>query len=199
MDLSTRGQLGSFGRFGSRFVNSSPLAGRGLAVDPVGHDRLSSLSITGNELDDFDILDDFDMAAYLGDGRGTGRADTIDTFGDATNIDAHAAAEAEEIVPSLSQADRNFFEFLKGHIKSEQSAEGIAEDVPTMQSPESKKEITFSTLLPPEKTTRAVATQGLMHVLTLATKDIVAVRQDNGDETNDVCGEIYLKIREPYN
>ncbi|KKA18397.1 Rad21/Rec8 N terminal domain protein, partial [Rasamsonia emersonii CBS 393.64] len=40
MELSSRGQLGGFSRFGGRFINSSPLAGRGLAVDRVGHDRL---------------------------------------------------------------------------------------------------------------------------------------------------------------
>ncbi|KAL1970211.1 hypothetical protein VTN77DRAFT_5371 [Rasamsonia byssochlamydoides] len=200
-------QLGGFGRLGGRLTSSSPLAGRGRALDPAGHDRLSSLSLTGNDLDDFDILDDFDMAAYLGGERDVDRADTFDAFGHDRDIDLQGAteAEAQEIVASLSQVDRNFLEFLKGRIKSEQDAV-TADDATNTQPPESKKEITFSMLLPPEKMTRAVATQGLMHVLALATRDILAVHQDNGEadntegsEANGFYGEIYLRIREPYN
>jgi len=204
LDLSALRQLGGFGRLGGRLTSSSPLAGRGRTVEPIGHDRLSSLSLTGNEINDFDILDDLDMNAYLGDEGDMSRADPLNTFGHGPDTDIQGVAEVEERVSSLSQVDRNFLEFLKSRTKSEQ-ATVPAGNAPTTQSFESEKELTFSILLPPESTTRAVATQGLMHVLTLATKGILAVHQDNRDagnaqehEANDFYGEIYLRIGEPY-
>jgi hypothetical protein len=199
-ELPTRRQPGGFGRLG-RLTSSSPLAGRSLAIDPVGHDRLSSLSLTG---DDFDILDSFDMEAYLGDERDMGRADTFNAFGGGPDAGVQGSPEAEETLANLSQVDRNFLEFLKGRIKSQQ-ATVTASNMPTSQLGRSKKEMTLCMLLPPENTTRAVATQGLMHVLTLATQNILVVHQDDGDadfadehEANDPYGEIYLRIREQY-
>lgn len=236
-EFSSRGRpLSAIGagsrRPGSRLTSASPLAGRGLGLDPAaGHDALSSLSIPGNEGDDLDILGDFDLNMYLegeldADRRAAAAAaaatagagetqDSFQIFGPAAAVDTQTAAQSQWLAATLDQESRNFLEFVQNRIEALPAAatgpgtpvtkrrgEAEADDIDGQHqdtSPESTKEVSFSALLPPESNTRVVATQGLMHVLTLATKGILAVRQERDTDENgneNAFGEIFLSVKD---
>ncbi|KAJ9295114.1 hypothetical protein DTO271G3_6284 [Paecilomyces variotii] len=212
-----RGHIG-FGRAGSRLTSASPLAGRGLGLDLAGQDILSSLPIPGNEGGDIDVLGDFDLDTYLegemDDRRPvttTGGHDSFQLFGPAAAVDTQTAEQSQWIASALDHESKNFFEFVKNKIDTlvvEQSmvreqGNGLGEG--STHEVTGSREIAFSVLLPPEMNSRVVATQGLMHVLTLATKGIMSVRQAESapsyhshgqDEPQSMIGDIFLSVKE---
>lgn len=149
-DLSSRRYQRGLGKPGSRFSSASPLARRGLPQNLFGHDSLSSLSLR-----DFGDVHDDDLGDFIGAGS-DGFAEPNDN-----------ALESQVTLASLDNNDRNFLDFLQTRVqcsKTEQGSPGV-------------QKIAFSELLPPVSTSRAVATQALLHVLTLATKDLIQVSQ----------------------
>lgn len=150
-DLSSRRYNRGLGRPGSRFSSASPLARRGLPQNLFGHDSLSSLSLR-----DFGDFHDDDLGGFL---YGTGS----DGFAEPNDN----AFESQITLASLDNNDRNFLDFLQTRVQNSKAGKG---------SPGIQK-IAFSELLPPASTSRAVATQALLHVLTLATKDVIHVSQ----------------------
>ncbi|OKL62519.1 hypothetical protein UA08_02925 [Talaromyces atroroseus] len=170
----SRYYYGGLGRRGSRFPSASPLAGRGLPQDLFGHDSLSSLSLR-------------DFGGFHDDGSGG--------FMDEDQSAQHAELskfESQLTVSSLDDTDRNFVDFLKVRVQHARLAQDGEE------SSQSQK-MAFSKLLPPKLTSRAVATQALMHVLTLASKSIIQVSQSKRCQgpayVIDDLDEIRLVIR----
>ncbi|KAI9372286.1 Rec8 like protein-domain-containing protein [Aspergillus egyptiacus] len=196
-DFSSRGLPDSAGdpgvgpsslRARSRLTSASPLAGRGFPYDM---DRL----IPGHhDDDDLDNLEGFDLSQYL-------EADSM-----AHNNEAGAAGESytsqlalqNSLTESvMDQEGLNFLDFLAAKVE----ALSVGDDGGGVLSGE--KQISFSMLLPPQKTSRAVATHGLMHTLALATKGFISVRQepyvDQSSEEHGVkyeFGEIFLRLPE---
>lgn len=157
-DLSSRRFHSGMGRRGSRLPSASPLAGRSLPRDLFGNGSLSSLS-----LEDFGQLHDDRMKDIIDDGGS-------DTYVGPYSPSGDDCSGAKSILSGLHKTDRNFLDFLQTH------AEGVKVAQESMGYPHSQK-IVFSILLPPKITSRAVATQALMHVLLLATKDVIHVSQ----------------------
>jgi hypothetical protein len=98
----------------------------------------------------------------------------------------------------MDQEGLNFLDFLVARIHSLRSG---GEGTSNISSAENG--ITFSTLLHPQKTSRAVVTQGFMYVLALATKGFLSVRQNEyenqSSEDHGVryeYGEIFLYLGE---
>lgn len=180
-DRSSRRHFGRSNRLPGRLANLSPLAGRGLRQDLAGYDRLSSLS-----LDDFGDLNDSDIGAYLGEDI---PLDDADLFRDAEGPDA---AETQETVSSLGHADRNFFDFL------ESQAQAVKPDRDQAAGTMPLQKMSFSSIFPVKSTSRSVATQALMHVLTLATKNVIRVSQRRATQglpySIEDLGEIYLAV-----
>ncbi|KAL4865822.1 hypothetical protein BDV12DRAFT_199791 [Aspergillus spectabilis] len=180
--------LSGIGRARSRLISASPLAGRGFPYD------IDNMSIQGYHDDDLDKLEGFDLSHYL----------EADDVGDSnSNAEAGATHRSQlELQNSLTESvmDKeglNFLDFLAVKINSLKLAEETAASDPDA------KEITFSALLPPQKTSPAVATQGLMHTLALATKGFLNVSQeaykDQSSEEHGVryeFGEIFLRLVE---
>jgi meiotic recombination protein REC8, fungi type len=199
VDSSSHRQLGGLGRIGHRFASSSPLANRGLPFDPSRRDRPSLFSIFGSESDDLDTLGGYTLDSYYGEERVEDAAGT-EPEGEGNQalirpntLDAQTVAALQLRVSTLDQDSRNFLEFVHNGVSS------IGQE-PAEDAVISSNEITFSHLLPPETTSCMVATQGLMHILTLATMDILAVRQvstgvpgyTNG---HDTFGDIILSVK----
>ncbi|KAL5051133.1 hypothetical protein BDW71DRAFT_194209 [Aspergillus fruticulosus] len=200
-DLSSRGMpesVASFGRAPSvgpsglgrarnRLTSASPLAGRGFPYD------FDNLSLPGHRDDDLDKLEGFDLGNYLDDnvmGESNSNADAAGL--------SHRSQELQNSLTEsvMDQEGLNFLDFLALKIESQKPGEESAEEA-------SATEITFSTLLPPQKTSAAVATQGLMHILALATKGFLRVRQDAyqdqskaGDGVRYEFGEIFVHLAE---
>ena len=155
-----------------RLTSASPLAGRGY-LD--GREHLSSLSIPGNADNE---LGELDITQYLEGELATGLEDI-------NALSSRRASIIEQIGKTLDRESLNFYEFIMKQIDDSDRSDAIA----------------FSSLLPPAATTRTVATQGLMNVLTLATKGLLDVSQqayeDAGVEAWGVryqYGEIHLKL-----
>lgn len=183
------------GRPRSRLTSASPLAGRGFPYD------IDTLSIPGHHDDDLDKLEGFDLSNYLdGDGDLAGIGESHST---AAAARAGPSARSQELQNSLTesvmdQEGLNFLDFLAGKIDS---LRGTGET--ETEAAAAADEITFSTLLPVEKTNRAVATQGLMHILALATKGFLRVRQDGYEDQSSAdygvkyeYGDIFVRLAE---
>ncbi|RJE26358.1 Rad21 Rec8 [Aspergillus sclerotialis] len=169
----------------NRLTSASPLAGRGFPFD------MENLHIAGNEgdleLGDFDL--DLYLQSELDPERHTVSASaegsaavSLRRAGGLRKLDAR---ERKILTSNLDQESLNFLEFLNpktGALPADAASKDgetqeVTGDIPHGDATLSS-EIAFSTLLPPEKTSRVVATNALMHVLTLATKGLLTVRQE---------------------
>ncbi|CAG7954565.1 unnamed protein product [Penicillium salamii] len=150
----------------SRLASASPLAGRGY-----------------RDIEDLDFGDDLDLTRYLEGELATDRGD----------ISSISPKSVRGIKASLDAESLHFFDFMKSRMGEKGislSPRGLASPVGRVGS------ITFAGLMPPVSTTRAVATQALVHVLTLATKGVVCIHQDRGgwSDESDLYGEIHLRF-----
>ena len=189
---------------GSRLVSASPLQGRGLGVRGSYGRGFSDLGLPGDEemlgtdLPDFDETELYGIeteavppAAHMGSGPAT----------------AGAAATATVVRPQVhrfSQAhlDREAFNFLafvedgissqgeggergvlgvsgvpeggRGGTEEEEAGTDINAAATTSTS---TRTITLETLLPPHENSATVAAQGLLHTLTLASRNVLRVWQ----------------------
>ncbi|CAG8398639.1 unnamed protein product [Penicillium salamii] len=153
----------------SRLASASPLAGRGY-----------------RDIEDLDFGDDLDLTRYLEGELATDR-ENISSISPKRSLLGVAKA-------SLDTESLHFFDFMKSRMGVEKGislsprGRGLASSVDRVDS------ITFASLMPPVITTRAVATQALVHVLALATKGVVCIHQDRGDGDSDLYGEIHLRF-----
>ncbi|KAI5291189.1 hypothetical protein KEM54_005973 [Ascosphaera aggregata] len=183
---------GLMGRM-SRMTSSSPLAGRGRLRNGLAEseDEMNiDVDYPGLETSSGNALGGLD-AGYPSSDAGhmamtkPGQQDSYELRGLAAAIDTQAASEPQWLRGVFEQESLNFLEFVRtrgDEIESEESNDGM---------------ISFSQLLPPQTSTRVVATQALMHVLSLATRGLLKVEQDESSYITDkecVMGEIYLQL-----
>jgi meiotic recombination protein REC8 len=158
----------SLSRRGSRLPTASPLVGRGLDI--------------GNDDDDLNLAG---SNAYLG----ATAEEEFELFGPAAQVDTQTAAESQWVRAALDGESANFLEFVKAGIdeadqKRATAPPGDEEDETMMGC------IDFDQLLPPMNNTRAVAAQGLLHVLALVTKNALVAAQE------ETFGPIGLRVLE---
>lgn len=173
----------------SRLTSASPLAGRG--GFPFDIENLGAEA-------DIDLDLDMYLQSELDPDRHTVSADADGGSGTATTAGlSRPGMQRKLLASSLDQESLNFLDFLNSKTQPEPDDGGDQHG-----KQDTTSEITsFSSLLPPENTSRIVATQALMHVLTLATKGFLGVRQDPYvDESSDEVGaryrygEIFLRL-----
>jgi meiotic recombination protein REC8 len=185
-DLSSRNRNGSVdprARGRNRLTSASPLAGNGYLA---GQEQLDSMDLLG------DFGDDLDLTRYLEGELATDR-ETIGT------ISSHQNKALKRAPMDLDRESLNFFEFIRSKLEispDDDEFEGSVGGSPgsAFSGTISTKagQTTFATLLPIASTTRAVATQGLMNVLTLATKGVLDVHQGpHVDVSTDGLGVSY--------
>lgn len=92
---------------------------------------------------------------------------------------------------SLDQETINFYEYLQTRIEEEEEEHDNARKVGGCQSG-----VSFTSLLPPRSSSRIVATQALLHVLTLATNGALRVQQAVANKPRSVqdAGDIILML-----
>ncbi|KAL2871479.1 Rad21/Rec8 N terminal domain protein [Aspergillus lucknowensis] len=180
--------ISGIGRARNRLTSASPLAGRGFPYN------IDSLLIPGYGDDDLNKLEGFNLTEYLEDNP-VGDSNSIVEAGGPSYISQPALQNSlSESV--MDQEGLNFLDFLAAKISSLNLARDEAGEAPSAGN-----EITFSILLHPNKTSRAVATQGLMHILALTTKGFLSIRQsayvDQSSEEHGVryeYGEISIRL-----
>ncbi len=150
-------------RRASRIPSASPLVGR-------GRQRYSSLEIPAGE-DDDELLG----GRHISDDQAV---DDFQLYGPAAAVDTQTAGQSQWMRATLNQEANNFLEFVKAEItaipahasddEDELSGDGLL-----------KSSVSFERLLPPTQHSKIVAAQALHHLLALATKSMITVRQDS--------------------
>lgn len=161
----------------SRLTSASPLVGR-------GRQRYSSI--------DLPIAEAEDESALGGAGSSAG-GDSFQMYGAAAGVSTQQAAESQWMRSTLDAESNNFLEFMKTEISNKMAVvagEGEGERDELVGEQEQAKEMNFEELLPSTRHTKVVAAQALHHVLALATKGLVHVRQVVE------YGDIVLGVRE---
>lgn len=150
---------GSLSRRGSRMVSASPLVGRG---------RPSVLEGLG----DPDPTSDAAMLHSMG--AGDFLDEDFERYGPGAGVDTQTAAQSSWQKAALDKESNNFYDFIENAIEEKRQAAG-ALDFPGYEGVE---EVGFEELLSPNENSIVVAAQGLLHVLTLATKNLICVKQE---------------------
>ncbi|KAK2786225.1 hypothetical protein FQN52_007975 [Onygenales sp. PD_12] len=196
--ITSGGPDGIFGRRTGRMTSASPLAGRGNNMPMVGHND-------DDDEADFDLsnLDDDDHSVAHSsrrDGRGAtaiannnnNHNESFEIYGPAAWVDTQTAAESQWLAQALDQQSANFLDFVRARIHEHDEQDPAA---PTATA--TAGELSFSDLLPPAENSRIVATQGLLHTLTLATKGVLRVRQEDSvryEDGREEFGEIFMGL-----
>lgn len=160
----------------SRLTTASPLHGRG-PLPPLSQ-RISIMSTPDRErLATSSRLGEDDE--FLG-GELPPLGDESEEFqlsGPAAAVGTQAAGRSQLVAAALDSESRNFLDFLDAQIHAQApTVEGQHEEGVEV----ARRTATFEELLPPGEHTRAVAAQAFLHVLALASRDLVSVRQDEG-------------------
>ncbi|KAK2804926.1 hypothetical protein FQN50_006436 [Emmonsiellopsis sp. PD_5] len=190
--ITSGGPDGVFGRRTGRMTSASPLAGRGNNMPMVGHND-------DDDEGDFDLSnldDDGHSVAHSSrrDGRGNNNNhnESFEIYGPAAWVDTQTAAESQWLAQALDQQSINFLDFVRARIHERDDQDPAAA---TTTAPAG--EVSFSALLPPAENSRIVATQGLLHTLTLATKGVLRVRQEDSvryEDGREEFGEIFMGL-----
>ena len=156
-------------RRSSRHPSSSPLGGRGV------HDP-------SDEGGDIIMSDEPDVEFG---GMGDISAESYEIHGPGAGVGTQTQAQSQWQAAMLDREAGNFLAFLKEEIErlphSGENVEGEEDELATTPNAlMTGKTVMFEELLPPGQHTSVVAAQALLHVLALATKGLVAVRQDIG-------------------
>lgn len=165
---------------GHRLTSASPLFGRGKQ----GTTRYSSLEIPGpahltsGELGTFDD-DGFQLPPDdIED-------DEFELHGPAAGVSTQQANNSQWLASTLEDEANNFFAFLQAEIQRrhpppEEELEFDVDDNVDLDLQGTRKQqtVTFDELLPPDRNSAVVAAQGLLHVLSLATRGAVNVNQE---------------------
>lgn len=151
----------------SRLTSASPLVGR-------GRERFSSIDLpAGIPEDEGQIHAGADLSSL-------GGLDDFQLYGPAAGVTTQEAAESQWMRATLDAESGNFLEFVRMEIAAKPKAGVIEgdEDELAAEGASAKPSMDFGELLPPERHTKTVAAQGLLHVLALATKGLLRVQQD---------------------
>ncbi|GAB7352568.1 hypothetical protein MBLNU459_g2952t1 [Dothideomycetes sp. NU459] len=163
----------------SRFVSASPLMGYGQA-------RNVSKSLDNYQIpidDDCEGLSDEAQAEFeVVDPSGpriSRHDEDFELFGAAAAVDTQTAGAPSWVRQALDSESANFLSFVRAGIeesdnaRDENSHDETGDGVDILQ----KGSMLFETLLPHSENSRVVAAQAMLHVLTLATKNLLRVTQ----------------------
>jgi hypothetical protein len=173
-------QLGSVGR---RLTSASPLIGRGSAL-PGDLEQFSQIiddPMVMYGRDDEGVASGSQSHAYGGPGgvssSHAGGLDEFEIFGAAAGVDTQTAGTSQWVKEALDRESNNFFEYVKNTISEKLGDELGVEDDRLGVEEFGEKSVTFEELFVPDNNSRIVAAQAFYHVLCLATKNRVWVRQ----------------------
>lgn len=176
-------------RAGSRIVSASPLVGRGLGLHPELDPSLAAAAAatTTQEEEEPVRFFDEDLPAFstsdIGPGVGFqtyGEEGEFELYGPGAAVDTQTAAQSQWVRTALDVESGNFLEFVRagvrGRIQDQEQYIGVEEEETDVRAED--VQVLFEELLPPERNTRVVAASGLLHVLSLASRGLVKVKQE---------------------
>ncbi|OJD10461.1 hypothetical protein AJ78_08535 [Emergomyces pasteurianus Ep9510] len=193
----------------ARMISASPLAGRGIIVPGMGDITIMDDEEfeRGGNIGNNSNMDLNSSVVGQGDdpGRRSHHQDSVEIYGPAAAVDTQTAAQSQWVAAALDQESANFLDFVKNKIGGGENNAKAASDIDANGGgnygddddipPGVEVGISFSSLLPPIVNSRIVATQALLHTLTLATKGELHVRQQKGiryADGREEFGEIFM-------
>lgn len=159
------GPPGSVSRLGPRLLGASPLIGRSRPLALGGDEGPSGTSGRG---------DDIGLGAGI---LGDEERDDFELYGPAAGVDTQTAGETQWQRAALDTESFNFLDFIETAIQERTQAGDDKADT-----------VLFEELLPPNSNSKVVAAQGLLHVLSLGTKNLIAAKQ------TEHLGDIELRL-----
>jgi meiotic recombination protein REC8, fungi type len=169
------GPPSSLSRRGSRLPTVSPLQGRGFQL-PLSH-RISILSTPEDRRLATTGVGGLGDDAEMDDLLGAGGVNT-DEFTLHSPSATVTEAQSPWIAATLDSESRNFLDFLDAQIQSHHPPPSDPISPTARGNAAPGQNALFESLLPPTQHSRIVAAQAFLHILTLATKGLVTVRQD---------------------
>lgn len=167
-----------------RLTSASPLLGRGRADIP-DLERIDDLEFPANGSENFiDALERPNLPLI------DTQAVEFEIFGPTAAVDTQTAQDSYWIKEALARESLNFLEYVKNTLLEQEANE--LEDNVLMGGVENAKprEVGFETLFPPDSNSMMVAAQAFHHVLTLATKNLLHVKQA------EPYAEIWVGVKE---
>ena len=168
----------------SRLTSASPLVGRGPSLG-----RHRSLEI--REQDSAMKLtsgDDFSEGFQLGPGDDDQLDPEFELYGPAAKVDTQTAQQSQWIAAALDTESHNFLDFIVQQIEDKVCEVARAGEWDPKEIDEEVHFTTFQEMLDPASQSKVVGAQGMLHVLTLATKGLIEVQQD------EAFGEIEIRV-----
>ncbi|KFY88214.1 hypothetical protein V500_06496 [Pseudogymnoascus sp. VKM F-4518 (FW-2643)] len=154
------------GRPGSRQPSASPLLGRGRILSD------NEFELPGGGAGSTSALEDEEFEA----------------FGPSAAVDTQTAQNSQWVADALETESLNFLEFVRGsQVEDESDLESQSSQ--NIDDGPRQKWVGFETLFPPHESHRIVAAQAFHHVLSLATKNLLKVSQEEG-------GEILMSVKQ---
>ncbi|KAK1821743.1 R8 protein [Friedmanniomyces endolithicus] len=154
-------------RRASRLQSASPLVGRALAGTAAAALAEAGMDEMGLDQDSYGVDPDLAMS---------GLTSEFELFGPAA-VDTQTAAQSQWQRAALDTESAHFLGFVQAAIAETDARHGqlgAGED----DDEERVASVEFGELLPPERNTCVVAAQALLHVLTLGTKGLLEVEQE---------------------
>lgn len=176
------GPVGFLGGRVSRVVSASPLIGYG-GGDNDNRDNFDDYQIPGDDYEGFEHGDQTGAGTRDGDADADAvgltlsrRQEDFELFGVAAAVDTQTAGAPSWVRQALDSESANFLSFVRAGIEEADIArEGVEEE--ELEELDQKGSVLFEELLPHAENSRIVAAQALLHVLTLATKNMLHAEQ----------------------
>lgn len=112
----------------------------------------------------------------------------FDMYGPAAAVDTQAANNTQWLAEALETESYNFLEFVKNTAVEMEIDEGDE-----LGQVEAETWVGFEKMFPPGGATKVVAAQAFYHVLSLATKNLLGVQQQQGDGSG-LGGEVQMRV-----
>lgn len=169
-------------RASSRLVSASPLHSHGGhllrqgSIAPIDFTGGQGTSSAAHEFD-FGMVGDEAYLAQEDEGEGGGAQqrrrleEERERFGPAAGVDTQTAGESQWVRDVMEHESHNFLEFVEAVLAGRVEGRG-------KETVEAVEEVTFEALLPSERNSAVVAAQGLLHSLSLATRGLLVVQQE---------------------
>jgi len=104
--------------------------------------------------------------------------DEFELFGRAANVSTQTAGDSQWLQETLEEESGNFLHFVKAALRARKQTDAAGTLDEADEGDAEHAGISFDTLLPPATNTRVVAAQGLLHTLSLASKGLLVVQQE---------------------
>ena len=168
-------------RRGSRLTSASPLLGRS-TVNVPRLSRVSSLDILPQHERPSSTTGSDDLGGIADLQLGLDPDEQFELYGPAASVNTQTAAQSQWVNAALENEAHNFLVFLDNHIKDKIKTGDEGDDA------EQGVVVTMDELLPPSENSNIVGAQALLHILSLATRGLIGVNQQ------EPFGDITLSI-----